>query len=69
MKYKIKPPFGSNIVSKEVMTETELRAFVPQIMGDAEAAEVWKEKVAKDKIEDIIDWLRSAGYIVTEVEN
>lgn len=66
-KYKLQAPIGNIIIPKEVMTEKELREFVPQLVQDAEQNAIWKEKAAKDPIESVVDWLRQAGYTVTEV--
>lgn len=67
MNYKIKPPMGSTMTPKDVMTEAEIRAFVPQLVADPEQVETWKEKAEKDPIEDLIEWLVNAGYEVTKV--
>ena len=67
-KYKINPPMGSIVIPKEIMTEDELREFMPQLIGDAEMAETWKEKAKKDPIEDVTEWLKQAGYIIEEVK-
>jgi len=67
-KYKINPPMGSMMTPKEIMTETEIREFMPQLIGDAEMAEIWKEKSKKDSIDEVIDWLKQAGYEVNEVK-
>lgn len=65
--YTVRPPIGNVVVPKEMMTESELRAFVPNLAAhDAEDERVWREKAEKDPIEDIISWLRDAGYTVTE---
>ena len=67
MNYKIKPPMGSIMTPKDVMTEAELRAFVPHLVADAEQVDTWKEKAAKDPIEDLIEWLTKAGFEVTPI--
>ena len=46
------------------MTESELRAFVPQLVADPEQHETWVEKAAKDDIKEIIDWLERASFTV-----
>lgn len=58
---------GTVIIPKEVMTEKEVREFLPQIVQDPEMNEVWKAKAEKDPIEDLISWLQQAGYSVKEV--
>jgi len=64
--YKISPPIGSIMMPKEWMTEKEIRAFLPSIIGDAEQAETWKEKAEKDPIEELLEYLKRGGYTVTE---
>ena len=63
-KYKVKGPIG-NIMAKDVMTEKELREFIPSLIKDADQAEVWKEKAEKDEIEELVEYLEQAGYEVT----
>lgn len=68
-RYKVTPPIGNVVVPKEVMTEAEIRDFVPNLAAhDADTARAWREKAEKDPIEEIISWLRDAGYTVTEHE-
>lgn len=62
--YRVKSPVGSIITPKEIMTESELRAFVPQLVADPEQHETWVEKAAKDDIKEIIDWLERASFTV-----
>ena len=50
------------------MTENELRSFLSQIIGDHESAEVWNEKAAKDPIENLVEWLKRAGYEIEEIK-
>lgn len=66
-KYKISAPLGTTIVPKEVMTEKELREFAPQLVGDADMAETWREKAEKDEIGEVVEWLQQAGFTITEV--
>lgn len=66
-KYKVKGPVG-NFIHKEVMTEEELREFIPTLIQDEDQAETWKEKAKKDPIEDLIELLVQAGYSVTPVK-
>lgn len=67
-KYKINPPMGSMMIPKEIMTESELREFMPQLIGESEMAETWREKAKKDPIEEVIEWLKQSGYEVEEVK-
>ena len=55
------------MLPKEVMTEADIRAFVPQLIADSEMVETWKEKAEKDPIEDLIEWLENAGYKVEKI--
>lgn len=65
-KYKINPPVGSVVLPREVMTEKELREFLPQLVMDPKQSDTWKEKAIKDPIEDLVEWLRQAGYEIIE---
>ena len=64
--YKIKAPIGTNVLPKELMTERELRTFAPQLIQDTEQLAVWKEKMASDEIELLVEWLVQAGYKIEE---
>lgn len=66
--FRITAPVGLNVVPKEVLNEKELRDFAAQLVQEAHEADVWREKVEKDTIEEVVDWLRAAGYEV-EPEN
>ena len=55
---------GNVVVSKEALTEQELRDFAQQIIQEDV---VWRQKVEKDPIGDIVDWLRISGYSITEL--
>jgi len=66
-KYKVRGPVGSTI-AKEIMTEKELREFIPSLIQDPDQAEVWIEKAEKDDIEELVEWLKQAGYEVTEIK-
>lgn len=65
-KFKIKVPIGMIITPKEIMTETELRDFFPQVVQDPKVADIWREKASKDPIEDLVDWLQRAGFNIEE---
>lgn len=67
MKYKIKSPIGVTVTPKEIMTEEELRAFVVQLVQDPEQHETWKEKAAKDPIDEVIAWLTQADFIIEKI--
>jgi hypothetical protein len=67
--YKIKAPVGSIVTPKEIMTEAEIRAFVPQLVQDPEQHETWVEKAAKDPIEEVIEWLTNASFSVEKIES
>lgn len=66
-KYAVNMPVGNLVTPSEPMSEKELRTFVGQIQQDADVAEVWREKAEKDPIEEVIQWLVTAGYTVNEV--
>jgi len=64
--YKINPPISNVILKKDVMNDEELREYALQIIPrGSDSVEIWKEKITKDPIENVIDWFRSAGYIIT----
>lgn len=65
--YKLQAPIGNTIIPKEVMNEKELREFMPQLIQDPEILEIWTEKVSKDPIEEVVEWLQKSGYKVTEL--
>lgn len=62
--YKISAPLGTTLVPKDTMTEAELRSFASQLVQEADQVDVWKEKVAKDPIESVVEWLNQVGYDV-----
>ena len=62
--YRVQAPLGNAIVPKEVMTAEELRAFALQLVQDDDT---WREKVAQDDIESVLEWLVQLGYEVKEV--
>ena len=62
--YKIEAPLGTLILPKDVMTEKEIREYLPQLVADPEMHEIWKEKAAKDPIADILLLLMDAGFKV-----
>ena len=67
IKYKLVAPLGNIIVPKEIMNEQEVREFAAQLVQEAAESDVWKEKVAKDSIESIVEWLQSIGYKVEKL--
>lgn len=69
VQYKIKAPVGTIVTPKDIMTEQELRAFMIQLVQDSEQHETWKEKATKDSIEDIVDWMTRAGFIIEKIES
>ena len=67
MSYKIKAPIGNTIVPKEVMTEKEVRQFALDLLQESEDQDTWREKIQKDSIAEVIDWLKNLSYEVKEV--
>jgi len=67
-KYKIKAPVSNRLMDKDVMTEKELREFIPTLIQDSDQAQTWEEKAAKDPIEDLIEWLGRAGYQIEKLK-
>jgi hypothetical protein len=66
-KFKVKAPLGSLVASKEVMTESEVREFALQLINDSEEREIWKQKVEKDPIEDVLNWVNITDFTITEL--
>jgi hypothetical protein len=66
--WEVKPPIGNLMVPKPQMNEKDLREYALQINQNEDQVDVWKEKVEKDPIDTVIEWLRMSGYTVTEVK-
>jgi len=64
--FKIKAPIGTSIVSNEIMTEEQLRNHALQLLQEKD--NIWTEKITKDPIEDVVEWLRNLEYQITEVK-
>lgn len=64
--YKVKAPIGTAIMPNDVMTEEQIRNFIPSITQDPAGIETWREKAAKDPIEDLIGVLTQAGFEITK---
>jgi len=64
--YKIEAPIGTIMPPDNPINEAQLREFATQIMSDPND-EVWKEKIAKDDIVEIIAWLTGSQYKITEL--
>lgn len=65
-KFKIKTSLGSYIAPKEIMTESEVREFALQLINDSEERAVWAEKVEKDPIEDVLNWVNLTEFTIEE---
>jgi len=65
VKYKVMAPIG-NLLAKDTMTEKELREYVLSLIQESDAVDSWQEKAAKDPLEDLLKWLRVAGYTITQ---
>jgi hypothetical protein len=63
--YKIVAPVGNMVIPKEIMNEKELREFAGQLSNESEMSETWIEKSKKDKIENVVEWLTSAGFTIS----
>jgi len=66
-KFKISTPVGNIVIGKEIVTEAELRQFALQINNNEENADVWREKIEKDDISEVLEWLKGAGYLIDEI--
>lgn len=58
--YIISAPIGNVVAPAGAISEQALRDFGAQISVDP----VWKEKFAKDDIESVLEYLKTAGYTV-----
>ena len=68
-RYRVVVPVGSIVPPKEIMTESELRAFVPQLVADPDQHDTWVEKASKDPIEHVVAWLTAANFSVEKIES
>ena len=64
-KYKVMSPIG-NLLAKDTMTEKELREYVLSLIQDPYIIDSWQERASKYSIEDLLNWLRVAGYKITQ---
>jgi hypothetical protein len=65
--YKVKSPVGNLVPPQEIMNDENLRLFAASLIMGSD--EVWKEKLQKDEIKDVIEWMSQAGYQIEKVEN
>jgi hypothetical protein len=65
--YKIKAPIGNIVVPKDKLNEDELRQFALQLVTTDDVA-VWRDKILKDPIDEIAEWLRNLEYEIEEVK-
>ncbi len=67
--WKVEAPVGLDIVTANLMNEAELRQFAKQRVKNLNADDtaVWLEKMEKDDIDEVIEYLeRSLEYKVEE---
>jgi len=62
--YKVRPPISNFMMKKDIMTEAELREFIPTIVQDPDQLKTWEEKAKDDPIEELVELLTRAGYTV-----
>jgi len=62
--FKINAPIGNLVIPKEIMNEKELRDYALQIIQDDEESAPWREKIEKDDVTEVVDWLKRAGFTV-----
>jgi len=64
--YRVSPPESIFVsaVSKPEMDEEQLREFTMQIIQDPSQADTWREKILKDPVENVLEWLKASGFIV-----
>src|SRR3990167_1836701 len=63
--YRVSPPSNSTLISKEGMTEAELRYFALQINNIEEGLEIWREKIEKDEISEALEWIKGRYFVYT----
>ena len=65
--YHVKQPLGNHLLPKEVMLEGELREYAMQVLQpqDGTSEMTWQEKIQKDPIDNVVEWLKALGYTVT----
>ena len=68
-KYTIKAPVGTYLAPEGPIDENQLREFALQINNNEEGQDVWIEKIQKDDIESVVEWLEGIGYEIEAVEN
>lgn len=66
--YKVEAPVGSNLAPEGPVGESQLREFAIQVNQSEEYRDTWVEKITKDGIEEVVEWLKGAGFEVEEVE-
>ena len=69
-KFRVGAPQGIAVVPKEVMTEKELKEFAMKFITDEDGSEndeIWKEKIKKDEIGSVVEWLEQLGCIIDEI--
>lgn len=64
--YLITSPVGNIVVPKDIMNESELREFLPQLVQNSEDAQTWKDTSKNQPIETIINYFIQAGYKIEE---
>lgn len=67
-KFKVTPPVGNLVVSKEVMNEDEVRELMVQLIQDSDSDEVWREKALNDPIEQVVEFLEEIHYKIEKVK-
>ena len=66
--FKINAPIGLALAPEGPLSEKQLREFAIQINQNEEYRETWVEKIEKDEIESVIEWLEGIGYKVEAVD-
>jgi len=66
--WKVEAPIGLDIVTANLMNEAELRQFAKNLVKEPKTEEyaAWMEKIEKDSVEQVVEYLVGLDYKVKE---
>ena len=67
-KYILKAPVGTYLAPEGPIDDKQLREFALEINNNEEGREIWEEKIQKDEIESVVEWLEGIGYEIEIVD-
>lgn len=65
--WRVVAPEGMNIITNLGMNDEELRRFAKTLITDNN--ETWDEKIKRDHIQEVINYLKKLGYTVKKNKN